>query len=185
MHFPSTFALSLLPHALGAAVPAPQNVTSMVAETFTTASGEERTVYFNAGAFNDDQSANPKRQKRQIFTENDEGQGKCEGSRFDDKTTGGSPLVSDCECLRDYFKDKTGTWNVGKGSERVQIGTCRSCNFGVQTDNFFGTNVGNQDAYDVIRDSIEKFKSEGKIGTEGYMGCHSVALLSGTDWAIY
>lgn len=188
MHFPTTLALSILPlSVLGAALPPPKNETGMVAETFTTSSGEERTVYFNQGAFRDGQSENPQHQKREDFHAANEPVNNCKESRFDPKTSQGSPTVSDCECLRDYFQKKSGGWTVGRDDKYlVQLASCGSCTFGVETDNFFSTAVGNQDAADVITDSIAKFAWNGRVGAEGYMGCETdFGQLAGTDWAIF
>lgn len=113
----------------------------------------------------------------------------CGDSTFINRTTGGSPTVADCNCVRDYANDHKDTFNInaadsGEGSYYPII-SCGTCRFGVDTKNFFGTTVGNADIRDVMSDAIARFQFEDKIGAEGSMGCDNSFQNAGTEWAIY
>ncbi|KAI2719895.1 hypothetical protein CBS147318_3201 [Penicillium roqueforti] len=86
----------------------------------------------------------------------------CGSSTFINQSSGGSPLVADCQHL---------ARKLGQSVPAV-LDTAH---------------IGNQDIIDVINSSIAKFKWEGKIGAKGTMGCQTVTKSGNTPmtWGIY
>lgn len=79
-------------------------------------------------------------------------------------------------------------WTALSGKWEIlgDTGNCRdSSTFGIDTDSFFSTVVGNSDATDVITDSIDKFQWRGKVGAQGYIGCDNGFEDAATDWAAF
>ncbi|KAK4220421.1 putative necrosis-inducing factor-domain-containing protein [Podospora fimiseda] len=117
---------------------------------------------------------------------------KCGASSFINKSSGGSPLTSDCEAIRNYYQWANGrfvafAWDFGSAWTRLVItGTCV---FGIKSANVGGVNVGSLDIYDLTRDSINWYKTSGspsRIGAEGHMGCATEwAGNADVDWAIF
>ena len=112
----------------------------------------------------------------------------CGDSTFENQTTDGSPLVTDCQTIVDNISGG-GTWKVstvGQQSTLVQFGTCA---LGVQGNKSANTgNIGNQDIMDLINESIRKFEWNGKVGAKGEMTCQSDRGVMGEadfTWGIY
>ena len=111
----------------------------------------------------------------------------CGDSSFINQSTGGSPLISDCQQITRNIAG-SGTWPVAAGAQRqlVQYGTCA---LGAQLSNTANiAYVGNQDIIDLINTSIDKFSWNGKVGAKGTMDCQSASGLTGSarvDWGIY
>ena len=111
----------------------------------------------------------------------------CGGSSFINRTSGGSPWVNDCRQIA-YNIRNGGTWTtdglVGNHRQLVQYGTCA---FGVEVkgaDTFVGQyKVGNSDIIDLINDSINRFQSGGRVGSEGRMPCQKV--VGGNAWVTW
>ncbi|KAG7292650.1 hypothetical protein NEMBOFW57_002686 [Staphylotrichum longicolle] len=95
---------------------------------------------------------------------------RCGGSSFTGETSGGSPLISDCQQLANNLSGSGYwffyVWNNTK--ELARFGTCR---FMVDTVSDHGTSVGDLDVKDLIRDSIAKFGRDGRVGAKGAMNC--------------
>ncbi|KAF4340075.1 hypothetical protein FBEOM_6010 [Fusarium beomiforme] len=113
----------------------------------------------------------------------------CGDSTFENHSSGGSPLVSDCQQIARNIAGG-GTWTVGAGGEHHQLVQYGSCAFGAQGagSNMNAAHIGNQDIIDVINDSIRRFQWEGKVGAAGEMGCQSLTGLVGgvtMRWGIY
>lgn len=111
----------------------------------------------------------------------------CGDSSFINQSTGGSPLISDCQQITRNIAG-SGTWPVAAGAQRqlVQYGTCA---LGAQLSNTANiAYVGNQDIIDLINTSIDKFSWDGKVGAKGVMDCQSASGLgvsARVDWGIY
>ncbi|KAJ6179583.1 hypothetical protein N7519_010044 [Penicillium mononematosum] len=104
----------------------------------------------------------------------------CGDSTFINQSTGGSPLVADCQHLARNIAGG-GTWKVTFTDSQHQLAQYGTCAFGIEGDNPMNTAyVGNQDIIDVINTSIAKFQWEGKIGTKGTMACQSQKGIMGT-----
>lgn len=114
----------------------------------------------------------------------------CGNSSFVNKSSSGSPTVGDCNCIRNralatprsylsYLRDaqQQGGWH--------RLTTCRTCVFGFKTSNAFGTIVGTSDIADLIRDSINRFQWNRRVGAEGKMGCGNGLETASTNWAIF
>lgn len=115
----------------------------------------------------------------------------CSDSTFIDQTSGASPLVSDCEILIRNLQN-----GDGKAEHEVenfvasqhQLDQAGSCRFGVQgkaqngnVDYF----IGGQDIVDIIRDSINKFGSSGRVGAKGRMSCRGNVHGQLVEWGLY
>jgi len=96
--------------------------------------------------------------------------GYCGSSTFVNKSSGGSPLVSDCQELARQYSSVAKAIEVGtdRGIEVHRYGTCV---FGVIQRSPSGFYIGDDDVKDIIRDSIAVFQLNGRVGTEGDMSC--------------
>ncbi|KAF5668773.1 RF2-like protein [Fusarium denticulatum] len=113
----------------------------------------------------------------------------CGDSTFENHSSGGSPLLADCQRIARNIAGG-GTWTVGAGGEHHQLVQYGTCAFGAQGagSNMNAAYIGNQDIIDLINSSIEKFQWEGKVGAAGVMGCQSLTGLVGSvnmRWGIY
>lgn len=73
----------------------------------------------------------------------------CGDSTFVNKSSGGSPLVADCQVITRNIAGG-GTWHPGAGGYWVQLVQYGTCAFGVQGESEAAVaNVGNQDIIDV------------------------------------
>ncbi|KAH8703812.1 hypothetical protein BGW36DRAFT_288853 [Talaromyces proteolyticus] len=113
----------------------------------------------------------------------------CGTSTFTDATSGGSPLVSDCQQIVTNIAGTQGSWevesSVGKQHQLVQYGTCA---FGVTGTTGTGDvdfHVGAQDIVDLINSSIKMFASNGLVGASGNMACQGDAGNDNVNWGLY
>jgi hypothetical protein len=116
----------------------------------------------------------------------------CADSSFINKSSGGSPLISDCQKIASNIA-AGGTWTIGCGggasAERTYAtyGTCAvgaHCSFSTSDAAY----IGNQDTIDIINSSIQKFSWQGKVGAQGVMGCQSINNRDHSlevTWGIY
>ncbi|KAK9414819.1 putative Ecp2 effector protein domain-containing protein [Seiridium unicorne] len=106
----------------------------------------------------------------------------CGESTFEDETSGGSALASDCQVIVGSI-GAGGTWTVGAGGEHHQLLQHNTCAFGVEEDRSMNAAyIGNADIIGVITDSISKFTRDGKDGAQGAIGCQSLkGLVEGAD----
>lgn len=100
---------------------------------------------------------------------------------YDNETSGASPLISDCEIMKNNIKGG-GDWKVypdGRHHQLIQAGTCA---FGVEGQgiNSARFKIGNGDIYNMITNSIRDFGKDGKVGASGIIGCG----LQGAEGAI-
>jgi hypothetical protein len=108
----------------------------------------------------------------------------CGNSSFENQSSGGSPLISDCQILAENIRGD-GTWTTW-GSGRRQLAQLGTCAFGVQVEGITLTTfykVGNEDIRDLIFESINRFGWQGKVGAKGNMPCQPGD--SHVEWAIY
>jgi hypothetical protein len=111
----------------------------------------------------------------------------CGNSSFENQSSGGSPLISDCQILVDNIRGD-GTWTTMVGDQRqlAQLGTCA---FGVYVpgNNLHLYKVGNEDIRNLITDSIRMFGWQGKVGAKGLMPCQPVGGPDDdwVEWSIY
>ncbi|KAB5570500.1 putative necrosis-inducing factor-domain-containing protein [Coniochaeta sp. 2T2.1] len=119
----------------------------------------------------------------------------CGDSTFEDTTSAGSPLISDCltmasNLVRKEATDKADTpvWMVEsfikQQHQLVQFGTCA---FGVQggEKGDLTFRVGNQDIIDIVRSAVEKFGRDGRVGARGEMRCNAAVFPPVISWGIY
>ncbi|KAK3339589.1 putative necrosis-inducing factor-domain-containing protein [Neurospora tetraspora] len=113
----------------------------------------------------------------------------CLASSYIKKTSGASPLVSDCASIRDYYAQHHGRFVASWGDRFFNRGYCRlvitnTCVFGVKSVSTYNVNVGSRDISDLTRDSINKFQGNKRVGAEGHMICNGFQPTS-VDWAIF
>jgi len=83
----------------------------------------------------------------------------CGGSSFLNRSTPASPLVTDCQCLMEYYRTKYGHYKVQQGDQlNFAPIWCRTCKFGFHTKNILDAFIGNTDTFDVMRDAIAKYQ---------------------------
>ncbi|KAI1488945.1 putative necrosis-inducing factor-domain-containing protein [Biscogniauxia mediterranea] len=174
--------------AVGTAVPTPEKGIE-----FITSSGAKRTVYVHvplasaAEAEVVTEEPGTSKAKRFQFHADSEDRNFCGVSSFEDRTSGGSPGLSDCECVRDWSAAHKGYYSINKSDSDsfFPVITCGTCRFGVDTSNFFGTHVGNKDIVDVVDTALGLFPSGGRVGAYGEMGCDNSFVTAGTRWGLY
>jgi hypothetical protein len=116
----------------------------------------------------------------------------CADSSFVNQSSGGSPLISDCQKIASNIAGG-GTWTIGcgggAGAQRTYA-TYGTCAVGAHCD--FSTSdaayIGNQDTIDIVNSSIQKFSWQGKVGAKGTMGCQSINNRDHSlevTWGIY
>ncbi|KAK6499976.1 hypothetical protein TWF481_010333 [Arthrobotrys musiformis] len=116
---------------------------------------------------------------------------KCRDSSFEDRTSGASPLVSDClQIIRNIEGNAQTEWTHSITGHRtiLQYGSCK---FGIERTGGTGGavqfQVGGQDVIDVINDSVRRYGGNGKVGAEGVMSC--VGTTAGTrvdvKWGLF
>ncbi|KAJ4413620.1 hypothetical protein N0V85_003480 [Neurospora sp. IMI 360204] len=115
----------------------------------------------------------------------------CGASSYIKKTSGASPLVSDCASIRDYYAQHHGRYVASWGDRLFNSGYVRlvitnTCVFGIKSSaaNSYDVNVGSRDISDLTRDSINKFQGNKRVGAEGNMICNGDYHPS-VDWAIF
>lgn len=118
------------------------------------------------------------------------GRGYCGMSTFEDRTHGGSPLISDClQIIRNIEGDGTTEWrHQVAGKPHREILSFGSCRFGIEATHI-GLNVdfrvGGQDVIDIINDSVQKFGKNGRVAARGEMECSGSNNGQGVLWGIY
>ena len=106
----------------------------------------------------------------------------CGGSTFVDQTNNNAAKVEDCQLLLKILEQpflKSFGWEVG--STETEILTTDTCTFTSRATarNAKGT-VGNEDAFDLIRDSIAKYQRNGRVAARGIMPCGGVEM----EWRV-
>lgn len=109
----------------------------------------------------------------------------CGDSSFVDETTGGSPILSDCGCVRDYSNTHNGLWMFTDRGGWNWMMACNSCVFRAHTDNYFTIGVGNTDIRDLVSGAIIRFGRNGLVGASGQMGCKGNFNTAKIIWALY
>ncbi|KAK6356033.1 hypothetical protein TWF718_000407 [Orbilia javanica] len=96
----------------------------------------------------------------------------CSASTFEDKTSGASPLVSDClQIIANIEGNPSSKWTQRNTGQR-KIVKYGSCAFSIeQAGDTLEFEVGGQDVIGIINDAIDKFGSNGKVGAKGVMSC--------------
>jgi Pathogen effector len=114
----------------------------------------------------------------------------CGDSTFVNKSSDGSPLVSDCLVIASNIAGG-GTWTTSSNQDTarklVSYGTCAFdviCQRGFPDEWY---KVGNQDIIDLIHDSINRFQWNGLVGAQGDMNCQVEAIDGGigVSWGLY
>jgi hypothetical protein len=112
----------------------------------------------------------------------------CGASSFIDYSSGGSPYVSDCQCIEDYAYANPMEFGFAAQPAWYDLIWCGTCVFGVETNDVLESYVGNEDIGDLIGSSINDFSWFGLVGAQGYMGCIREWPLPGDSlvgWAIF
>ena len=110
----------------------------------------------------------------------------CDDYTYENDTSDGSPLVSDCQQLvANIFGP--GDWRTDQPGFRT-IASCGTCNFGVQqhTPTITIFHVGNQDISTIINKAINMYQWNGRVGASGYMQCAGdIGPPNDVYWALY
>lgn len=111
----------------------------------------------------------------------------CGDSSFENQTTDASPLVEDCLQIVKNIQGTDGSWNTFIEQQRaiVHAGTCKLGVTGKGRKGNSNFDVGAQDVVDIIKESVDKFQFNGKVGAKGSMSCHGNIKGQDVDWAIY
>ncbi|KAK3400278.1 putative necrosis-inducing factor-domain-containing protein [Sordaria brevicollis] len=168
---------------------------AFVEDTFTRSDGRNVTILVHPALKRSidmdatGQTPNTALTKRLTWNDGNQYADMCGVSTYVRKTSGASPLTSDCAAIRDYYAQHHGRF-VATWAERAWNGAwCRlvitgTCVFGIQSDSFYAVNVGSRDIADLTRDSINKFKGTARVGAEGNMICKGTQPTN-VDWAIF
>lgn len=114
---------------------------------------------------------------------------KCGASSYENQTSGGSPLAKDCEQLIKNI-DAGGTWTLRANQQR-ELAKKGTCAFGAQgTKQPKDITFGNGDIIDLVKSSIDRFKTaDGKVGAKGKVRCRCVDVsgdgFTEVEWGIY
>ncbi|KAK4171041.1 putative necrosis-inducing factor-domain-containing protein [Triangularia setosa] len=92
----------------------------------------------------------------------------CGASSFVGETSGGSPNAYDCMRLHDNIAGD-GTWTRGQGI--FELAKWGNCKFIVENLGGYLYNIGNEDIRDLIRDSVNAFQRDGRVGATGVTDC--------------
>ncbi|KAH8662546.1 putative necrosis-inducing factor-domain-containing protein [Xylariales sp. PMI_506] len=104
----------------------------------------------------------------------------CGDSTFENQSSGGSPLVSDCLQLAANIAGG-GSWRLEIYEQRT-LATYGTCAFGA-TAGPSVTYIGNQDIIDLIHTSVDRFTWFGLVGAKGQMPCQLFGYT--VSWGIY
>lgn len=99
----------------------------------------------------------------------------CGVSSFVNMTSSNSPTSGDCNLLRDQQTRFPQQYTVNKSTSWKTVVWFGTCAFAVKTTANYPAALGNEDIADVMRDSLAKFTSGGRIGAEGSMPCRSTS----------
>lgn len=160
-----------------------------VEDTITNADGTTYTVLvhpaFKRSVDMHGTSPNPNKTKRLTYTHGVSDT--CDDTTLINKTSGASPLVSDCAEVRDYYRRDNGYFRAtiieAGRSDWCRLVITRSCVFGIKTKNIGGTEVGSSNIADLVELSINSFQWNGRIGAEGETTCADHRAK--TQWAIF
>ncbi|KAJ0108701.1 hypothetical protein J7T55_011191 [Diaporthe amygdali] len=107
----------------------------------------------------------------------------CDGTTWEDQTSLGSPVVSDCLTLADRLGEYT--WFIPSGQKQIaQWGTCA---FGVTSlDPIITTpRIGNDNVRDLIRGAVQRFQWNSRVGAKGVTSCQWNAGWTPIEWGLY
>ncbi|KAK3181826.1 hypothetical protein K4F52_006893 [Lecanicillium sp. MT-2017a] len=112
----------------------------------------------------------------------------CRDSSFENNSSGGSPLISDCQqIVRNIQGD--GSWTIPcalRGEHTyATYGTCAmGAHCTVEGANI--AHIGNEDTIDLINDAINRFSFDGKVGASGRMLCEdNLGVEVTVQWGLY
>jgi hypothetical protein len=105
----------------------------------------------------------------------------CGASSFENETSGGSPWIADCLQLTNNLSGN-GNWLLANFGQERQLASHASCKFIAQAPFTQAIHVGDQDVQDLIRDSVNKFGRDGRIGARGIMTCAEGQNNEGNVW---
>jgi hypothetical protein len=105
----------------------------------------------------------------------------CGNSSFENETSGGSPLIGDCLQLTNNLSGN-GNWLLANLGQERQLASYGTCKFIAQAPFVHAIHVGDRDVQDLIRDSVNKFGRDGRIGARGLMTCSEGANNEGLVW---
>jgi hypothetical protein len=114
----------------------------------------------------------------------------CGESNFTGETTGGSPLVSDCQALADAA---WGEYDQQTGLQTT-LDSSSGCAFGSDgapgTDSGYQYQLGDTDMRDVINSAISMFSwtdenGDARVGASGIMMCQGPLGDVAIEWGIY
>jgi Pathogen effector len=112
----------------------------------------------------------------------------CGDSSYDNQTSGASPTGGDCIQITKNIAGG-GSWEVESSSgDQHQLVQYGSCALGVQGHTGGGSlfHVGNQDIINIIYESINKYMTNGLVGSKGTMTCQGEIGGDVTvDWGLY
>jgi len=110
----------------------------------------------------------------------------CGDYTYEDNTSGGSPLVSDCQQLGLIFLHLAIGGSITGFRTIASYGTC---NFGVQQHTSYKTifHVGNQDVEVLINNAISMYQWDGRVGAARYMVCPDDLgdIYNSVYWSLY
>lgn len=130
----------------------------------------------------------------------------CDGTTWEDQTSLGSPVVSDCLTLADRLGEYT--WFIPSGQKQIaQVRTGRmqlifaqyrgrklikvcqwgTCAFGVTSlDPIITTpRIGNDNVRDLIRGAVQRFQWNSRVGAKGVTSCQWNAGWTPIEWGLY
>jgi hypothetical protein len=111
----------------------------------------------------------------------------CTESTFINQSSGGSPLVSDCQQIIQRLSGGH-TWHLYTEDSPETLASYGTCIFGGTRKSEEGlyVSVGEQDIKDLIYDSIAQFSWQGVVGAKGTMHCTGESSEGGyVEWGIY
>lgn len=123
----------------------------------------------------------------------------CGASSFINRVSDASPLIDDCKTLMtklQYIMGRPDSWGIGNCQQRVlaEWGTCKfgieqaephlTCKWG---ENPMVARVGFGDMVYAINESIIRFGTNGRVGTEGFFVCNPDTgyVAHNMQWGLY
>ncbi|KAK3377970.1 putative necrosis-inducing factor-domain-containing protein [Podospora didyma] len=104
----------------------------------------------------------------------------CGTSTVVNQSSAASPLVADCQTLRENLSGAGAFAVVASQRTIAKFGTCA---FGADPGKLGATLVGTEDVRDLVADAINKFASQGKVGAKGTMDCGPIG--SSVEWGLF
>jgi len=105
----------------------------------------------------------------------------CGISSFTSEVSSSSPLSSDCQWLVSVLAQPflgSGGWELSGSWSDVL--TYDSCAFSARSIRGARATIGNEDAYDLLRDSLRDGARNGRVGARGEMKCGNVDV----EWRV-